>query len=178
MRQPAGDSTQRCVDQLLRPGVFSINHFLVDSHDKARTQIKKGTEEPTPYVYLSKRKNSQDRPIIEALLSDQDITSSTGYIEISDDGLRPDRSWGYHAAHSFKRDLAGLTSRLEYLEGLGVTAIWITPPFVNTPTLGDGTVAMILDVTGLIRLAHAGVGHAAASVDNSTGTITARPTLN
>ncbi len=37
-------------------------------------------------------------------------------------------------------DLAGLTARLDYLEGLGVTAIWITPPFVNNATQGDGTV--------------------------------------
>ncbi|KLE34952.1 alpha-amylase family glycosyl hydrolase [Aurantiacibacter luteus] len=33
-------------------------------------------------------------------------------------------------------DLAGLTSRLDYLEGLGVTAIWFAPIFQNKPVQG------------------------------------------
>jgi len=33
-------------------------------------------------------------------------------------------------------DLEGLTSRLDYLQGLGVTALWIAPPFVNKPVQG------------------------------------------
>jgi pullulanase-type alpha-1,6-glucosidase len=38
-------------------------------------------------------------------------------------------------------DLAGLMSQLDYLQGLGVTAIWITPPFANDWIQGDGTIA-------------------------------------
>jgi len=30
-------------------------------------------------------------------------------------------------------DFAGLTARLDYLKGLGVTAVWVTPPFRNQP---------------------------------------------
>ena len=30
-------------------------------------------------------------------------------------------------------DFVGLTRHLDYLEGLGVTAIWVTPPFLNKP---------------------------------------------
>lgn len=37
-------------------------------------------------------------------------------------------------------DLVGLTSRLDYLEGLGIRAIWITPPFTNRFVQGDGTI--------------------------------------
>ncbi len=37
-------------------------------------------------------------------------------------------------------DLAGLTDRLGYIAGLGMEAIWITPPFVNRTVQGDGTV--------------------------------------
>lgn len=37
-------------------------------------------------------------------------------------------------------DLVGLTQRLDYLSGLGMTAIWITPPFTNRPVQGLGEV--------------------------------------
>ncbi len=37
-------------------------------------------------------------------------------------------------------DIAGLTDRLEYLAGLGVTAVWVTPPFVNRVVQGGGAV--------------------------------------
>lgn len=37
-------------------------------------------------------------------------------------------------------DIAGLTARLPYLAELGVTAIWITPPFVNRYVQGNGTI--------------------------------------
>ena len=36
-------------------------------------------------------------------------------------------------------DLEGLTQRLDYIAGLGVGAIWITPPFANRVVQGDGT---------------------------------------
>jgi alpha-amylase len=38
-------------------------------------------------------------------------------------------------------DIAGLTERLDYIAGLGVGAIWVTPPFTNDPVQGDGTIA-------------------------------------
>ncbi len=50
-------------------------------------------------------------------------------------GFLPTDPGYYHGG-----DFEGLTSRLDYIAGMGVTTIWITPPFVNTPTLGDGTV--------------------------------------
>ncbi|MCC2617790.1 pullulanase-type alpha-1,6-glucosidase [Aestuariibacter halophilus] len=34
-------------------------------------------------------------------------------------------------------DLAGLTAKLPYLKTLGVTAVWISPPFVNKPVQGQ-----------------------------------------
>lgn len=36
-------------------------------------------------------------------------------------------------------DLRGLTDKLDYIAGLGTTAIWITPPFVNRAVQGTGT---------------------------------------
>ena len=44
--------------------------------------------------------------------------------------------------------------------------------------LGDGTVAMILDVTGLIRLAHAGSGRAAIPAGDASMTTAVTPTFN
>ena len=35
-------------------------------------------------------------------------------------------------------DLAGLRSKLDYIEGLGTTAIWLTPSFKNKPVQGTG----------------------------------------
>ncbi len=35
-------------------------------------------------------------------------------------------------------DLAGLLERLDYIEGLGVSAIWLTPSFANKPVQGVG----------------------------------------
>jgi glycosidase len=50
-------------------------------------------------------------------------------------GHLPARTGWYHGG-----DLVGLTSRLDYLAGLGVSAIWITPPFVNRTVQGNGTI--------------------------------------
>ena len=35
-------------------------------------------------------------------------------------------------------DLAGLRSQLDYIDGLGTTAIWLTPSFKNRPVQGEG----------------------------------------
>jgi glycosidase len=46
-------------------------------------------------------------------------------------GYDPTHKGFYHGG-----DLAGLTSRLDYLEGMGVTAIWFAPIFKNKPVQG------------------------------------------
>ena len=55
-------------------------------------------------------------------------------------GLTGDRlSTGYDPADPgfyHGGDLRGLTGRLDYLQGLGVTALWIAPIFVNKPVQG------------------------------------------
>ncbi len=42
------------------------------------------------------------------------------------DGFDPTAISHYHGG-----DFAGLTAHLDYLKGLGITAIWVTPPFTN-----------------------------------------------
>ncbi len=43
-------------------------------------------------------------------------------------GFDPTRIGYFHGG-----DFAGLTARLDYLKNLGVTAVWVTPPFQNKP---------------------------------------------
>jgi glycosidase len=49
-------------------------------------------------------------------------------------GFDPTRKGWYHGG-----DLKGMTSRLDYIKGLGTTAIWLTPSFKNKPVQGLGT---------------------------------------
>ena len=60
-------------------------------------------------------------------------------------GFDPTKISHYHGG-----DFVGLTSKLDYIKGLGATAIWITPPFRNKP-MQDGTAGYhgywILDFT-------------------------------
>ena len=62
-----------------------------------------------------------------------DTTNDTG--DFTGDRL----TTGYDPTHKgffHGGDLAGLTQRLDYLEGLGVTAIWFAPIFQNKPVQG------------------------------------------
>ena len=55
---------------------------------------------------------------------------------VLDHGYLPSDKGYYHGG-----DLAGLQGKLDYLESLGVTAIWMTPQFTNRWVQGDGTIA-------------------------------------
>src|SRR2546423_5966872 len=49
---------------------------------------------------------------------------------------------GYDPAHKgwyHGGDLKGMISKLDYINGLGTTAIWLTPSFKNKPVQGLGT---------------------------------------
>jgi len=47
-------------------------------------------------------------------------------------GYRPSHKGYYHGG-----DLKGLLDRIDYIKGLGTTAIWLTPSFKNKPVQGD-----------------------------------------
>ena len=59
-----------------------------------------------------------------------DPTNDRGGIEGGrlKDGFDPTDFGFYHGG-----DLKGLTQRLDYIQGLGMTAIWLTPIFENNP---------------------------------------------
>jgi pullulanase-type alpha-1,6-glucosidase len=67
---------------------------------------------------------------------DGDPANNTGGIsgDHFDHGYLPTHKNFFHGG-----DLVGLTSRLDYLEGMGVTALWITPVFKNDVLEGSGT---------------------------------------
>ncbi len=48
-------------------------------------------------------------------------------------GLDPTHKGFYHGG-----DLKGLTSKLDYIKGMGTTALWLTPSFKNRPVQGTG----------------------------------------
>jgi glycosidase len=52
---------------------------------------------------------------------------------ISYGGLDPDSKWAFHGG-----DIAGLETKLDYIEGMGVTAIWMTPLLRNRAIQPDG----------------------------------------
>ncbi len=64
-----------------------------------------------------------------------DPTNDTGGIAGGrlDHGFDPTDKGFFHGG-----DLAGLRDRLDYIEGLGTTAIWLTPSFANRPVQGTG----------------------------------------
>ncbi len=53
-----------------------------------------------------------------------------------DTGFDPTDKGFYHGG-----DLKGVTSKLDYIKGLGTTAIWLTPSFKNRPVQGSGDTA-------------------------------------
>ncbi len=59
-----------------------------------------------------------------------DPTNDSGGLEGGPDvtGFDPTRISHYHGG-----DFAGLTAHLDYLQELGVTSVWVTPPFKNKP---------------------------------------------
>lgn len=62
-----------------------------------------------------------------------------------------DSSADYDAGYgtsAHKGDLQGITNNLDYIKGLGINAIWLTPIFESTKKSGQDEWADRLDVTG------------------------------
>lgn len=52
--------------------------------------------------------------------------------DIADHGFDPTHKGYFHGG-----DIKGITEKLDYIEGLGITAIWMTPIFKNKPVQGN-----------------------------------------
>ena len=77
-----------------------------------------------------------DHLVLPDRFENGDPRNDTGGIGggVSDHGFAPDRKGYYHGG-----DLKGLIDRLDYIQGLGATAIWLTPVFRNKPVQGSGS---------------------------------------
>ena len=91
----------------------------------------------TPLVTLPRITQPGEGQVVYFLMTDRFENGSTandsgGYSGGSAvSGFDPTQGYYYHGG-----DFIGLTSRLGYLKDLGVTAIWVTPPFTNRPMQG------------------------------------------
>ena len=68
--------------------------------------------------------------------NDRGGDTGDGEADVLRHGFLPDNKAYYHGG-----DLKGLTSRLDYLDELGITAVWFGPMFKNKAVQGDGTIA-------------------------------------
>ena len=99
--------------------------------------VPAAAQEPTRSVLEAMRERPPEDEIVYFVLPDRfengDRTNDRG-------GLKGDRlTTGFDpAAKGFFHggDLKGLTERLDYLQGLGITAIWFSPIFQNKPVQG------------------------------------------
>lgn len=90
-----------------------------------------------PAEVASFRERPAEDEVVYSVLPDRfnngDVSNDTGGIEGGrlDHGFDPTHKGFYHGG-----DLAGLTAKLNYLEGMGITAIWFAPIFENKPVQG------------------------------------------
>ncbi|MEM7458105.1 MAG: alpha-amylase family glycosyl hydrolase [Pseudomonadota bacterium] len=130
MRIP-GIKTQSSLAALLALGLISSCAGAVD--DAAGIQVLP-TAEAQPLAQEDRRIEDE---IIYFVLPDRfengDPNNDRGGIEGGrlKDGYDPTDFGFYHGG-----DLKGLTQRLDYIQGLGMTAIWLTPIFENNPVQG------------------------------------------
>ncbi len=96
--------------------------------------------QPAPSVIVPRFTHPGAGQTMYFVLTDRFANGSTandsgglvGGPEIS--GFNPASISGYHGG-----DFAGMTAKLDYLKKLGVTAVWVTPPFKNKAVQVDGT---------------------------------------
>ncbi|KEO92089.1 alpha-amylase [Erythrobacter longus] len=90
-----------------------------------------------PEAESALRERPPEDEVIYFVLPDRfangDPTNDKGGIEgeALDHGFDPAHKGFYHGG-----DLAGLTAKLDYIQGMGVTAVWFAPVFQNKPVQG------------------------------------------
>ena len=115
----------------LAASLFAISACVgVQAQDAAAPQAK---VEPSSF-----RDRSPEEEIVYFVLADRfangDTANDTGGYDADrmKSGYDPTHKGWYHGG-----DLMGLTEKLDYIQGLGATAIWFAPIFKNKPVQGD-----------------------------------------
>ena len=99
------------------------------------TAARAATHPPAPVTALQQRLPEDE--VIYLVMPDRfangDVTNDRGKHggDRTRTGFDPADKRFYHGG-----DLNGLTARLDYIQGLGATAIWLTPVFANKPVQG------------------------------------------
>ncbi|WP_203234177.1 alpha-amylase family glycosyl hydrolase [Actinomyces sp. 565] len=88
----------------------------------AAAPVRQGTAEQFYFVLTDRFANGDTSNDAGGLTGGRDIT-----------GLDPTDKGYYHGG-----DIQGLIDHLDYIQGLGTTAIWLTPSFTNQPVQGSG----------------------------------------
>jgi glycosidase len=127
--------------------VLSQAQQLVFSYDDAthRTAVRPAGHPPSHPVRSDRRlaKDSLRAPLTRErfyfVMADRfangDTSNDLGGLSGGRDvtGYDPAGKGWYHGG-----DIAGLTQKIDYVKGLGTTAIWLTPSFKNRPVQGTG----------------------------------------
>ncbi|HYD09298.1 MAG TPA: alpha-amylase family glycosyl hydrolase, partial [Acidimicrobiales bacterium] len=114
------DTTHRIA---LQPLDLAGEHTAADDALVAAPVRQAGSTEQFYFVMTDRFENADPANDTGGLTGDRLVT-----------GFDPTDKGFYHGG-----DLAGLRARLDYIEGLGTTAIWLTPSFKNRPVQGAGT---------------------------------------
>ncbi|MCD5344980.1 pullulanase-type alpha-1,6-glucosidase [Agromyces sp. S2-1-8] len=127
----AGDTTVRVVfdDNLKKVGLELTQAAMAGAYDEASdatlvaAPVRQPGSDETFYFVMTDRFANGDPANDEGGLTGDRLTT----------GFDPTDKGFYEGG-----DLAGLRSKLDYVEGLGTTAIWLTPSFKNRPVQGEG----------------------------------------
>lgn len=133
--------TQRLIRKAaLLSGVAGLLMACQPAVDGAQTEVvpaAAGAAELASPVSVAERQPRDE--IIYFVMPDRfenaDASNDLGGLEGGrlDHGYDPTDTGFYHGG-----DIAGLTARLDYIQGLGATAIWLTPIFQNRAVQGEG----------------------------------------
>ena len=120
-------AAQVCVSCAVISGVAGAGQARAQDDSAVQVELASGTQD----------RRLEDEVIYFVLpdrFANGDPTNDRGGItgDALDHGFDPSHKGFYHGG-----DLAGLTAKLDYIEGLGVTAIWFAPIFKNKPVQGD-----------------------------------------
>ncbi|MEW1962437.1 pullulanase-type alpha-1,6-glucosidase [Microbacterium sp. NPDC077644] len=124
----AGPATLRFTfdDNLKRVGVEVVDlrgAYTADDEDLIADPVRQaGAGEQFYFVMTDRFANGDASNDTGGLTGDRLVT-----------GLDPTDKGFYQGG-----DIAGLRDNLDYIEGLGTTAIWLTPSFANKPVQGEG----------------------------------------
>ncbi|MCP3934841.1 MAG: pullulanase-type alpha-1,6-glucosidase, partial [Actinomycetia bacterium] len=124
------------------PGGSTITFTYDTADDSVAVDVGGGTAEPGDELLVRPpvRVAAQDNVfyfVMPDRFDNGDPGNDTAFDGSGDPlvhGFDPTHKGFYHGG-----DLAGLTARLPYLDGLGVNAIWLTPQFTNRWVQGEGT---------------------------------------